>query len=52
VQAGYLRSLPVDPVGKPYRLVDGLVQISSRDALPFVTQGLPPGKSGPGHPSK
>jgi len=42
LQAGYLSRLPVDPTGKPYRLVDGLVQISSSDLLPFVTRGVPP----------
>ena len=40
LQAGYLRQLPVDPTGKPYLLVDGLVQISSADMLPFITRGV------------
>jgi hypothetical protein len=42
VEAGYLRRLPLDPMGKPYLLVDGLVQISpSSEVLPFVTRGRP-----------
>ena len=44
VQAGYLPRLPVDPVGNPYLLIDGRVQVARPDALPFITKGLPPGR--------
>jgi tetratricopeptide (TPR) repeat protein len=44
VQAGYLHGLPVDPLGNPYLLLDGRVQVSSPDSLPFITKGLPPGQ--------
>ena len=44
VQAGYLPRLPVDPLGHPYMLVDGRVQVSRPDSLPFITKGLPPGQ--------
>ena len=44
VQAGYLSRVPVDPVDHPYVLVDGRVQVSRPDALPFITKGLPPGQ--------
>jgi hypothetical protein len=44
VQAGYLPRLPVDPLGNPYLLVDGRVQVSRPDSLPFITKGLPPGQ--------
>jgi hypothetical protein len=45
VQAGSLRSLPVDPTGKPYLLVEGRVQVSSPERWPFVTRGVPPRKT-------
>jgi hypothetical protein len=44
VQAGYLARLPVDPLGTPYLLIDGRVEVSHPDSLPFITKGLPPGQ--------
>ena len=45
MSAGYLRRLPVDPLGKPYKLMpDGRVEVNDPDSLPFITRGLPPGK--------
>jgi tetratricopeptide (TPR) repeat protein len=44
VQAGYLPGLPVDPLGNPYLLAEGRVQVSRPDSLPFITKGLPPGQ--------
>jgi hypothetical protein len=44
VQAGYLRTVPVDPRGQPYRIVRGRVQVSDYKKLPFITKGLPPGE--------
>lgn len=44
VQAGYLRGIPVDPLGYPYKLTrDGRVEVQQPDSLPFITKGLPPG---------
>ena len=43
IQAGMLRSIPIDPVGYPYELVNGRVQVAKPDLLPFITKGLPPG---------
>jgi len=44
VSAGYLRRLPVDPLGKPYKIArDGRVEVQDPDDLPFITKGLPPG---------
>jgi tetratricopeptide (TPR) repeat protein len=44
IAAGYLPRLPLDPIGDPYRLLpDGRVEVQDPDALPFITQGLPPG---------
>lgn len=43
VSAGYLRQIPVDPRGHPYKLrPDGRVEVQDPDALPFIKQGLPP----------
>ena len=43
VSAGYLRHIPVDPLGHPYKLrPDGQVVVQDPDALPFIKHGLPP----------
>jgi hypothetical protein len=43
VRAGWLRGIPVDPLGHPYKLVSGgKVEIEAPWALPFVNRGLPP----------
>lgn len=43
VEAGYLRRVPVDPVGDPYKVrPDGKVVVQDPEALPFITRGLPP----------
>lgn len=45
VSAGWLRALPLDPRGGPYRLTpDGRVEVQSPEDFPFITRGLPPGK--------
>jgi hypothetical protein len=45
VQAGYLRRIPLDPLGKPYKLLpEGRIQVADPDALPFINRGLPAGK--------
>ena len=45
VSAGYLRALPRDPLGYPYKLMpDGRVEVQSPDDLPFITKGLPAGQ--------
>ena len=42
--AGFLRGMPVDPVGHPYRLMpDGQVVVRVPDDLPFLKRGVPPG---------
>jgi tetratricopeptide (TPR) repeat protein len=47
--AGILRGLPVDPDGKPYKLMaDGRIELRNPEDFPFVEKGLPPGyKAGP-----
>ncbi len=50
VRLGWLRSLPIDPVGYPYKIEpDGRVEVEEPDQLPFIQQGLPPAdKASPG----
>jgi tetratricopeptide (TPR) repeat protein len=48
---GYLRGIPIDPVGNPYRLsAGGHVEVQDPDALPFLEKGLPPGYRPPAVP--
>ncbi len=46
--AGWIRRLPVDPLGYPYQLSEGRVLVARPDLVPFLTQGLPPGQQ-PAH---
>jgi hypothetical protein len=44
IAAGWLKSTPVDPLGRPYRLAaDGHVYVQDPSTLPFITRGIPPG---------
>ncbi len=49
ISAGILRGVPVDPDGKPYKLMaDGRIELRNPDDFPYVEKGLPPGyKAGP-----
>jgi len=48
ISAGYLKGVPADPLGKPFKLLPGgRVEVQDLDSLPFITQGLPPGKESP-----
>jgi hypothetical protein len=42
-EAGWIRRIPVDPLGYPYLIRDGRIEVSHADDLPFITKGLPPG---------
>ncbi len=45
VKLGWLRAIPVDPAGYPYKLFpDGHVEVEVPSAIPFIQKGLPPGK--------
>ena len=45
IEAGYLRRIPVDPLGHPYKLTaGGRVEVADPDSLPFITKGLPWGQ--------
>lgn len=44
IGAGILRGVPVDPDGKPYKLLaDGRIELRNPDDFPFAEKGLPPG---------
>ena len=46
--AGFLRGVPSDPTGRPYKLGDtGRVLLSDPDDLPFLQKGLPEGYVAP-----
>jgi tetratricopeptide (TPR) repeat protein len=47
IRAGYLRGVPVDPLGNPYRMSDGHVTLSDPDSFPFTQKGLPAGYVAP-----
>jgi hypothetical protein len=42
VNADLLRGIPVDPLGHPYRIGNGRVEVTDPEALPFITKGLSP----------
>lgn len=44
ISAGMLPGIPIDPTGRPYKLVaNGKIQVQDPDALPFITKGAPQG---------
>ena len=46
--AGFLRAMPVDPLGHTYKLMaDGSVEVRAPDDLPFIEKGTPPGYIAP-----
>jgi tetratricopeptide (TPR) repeat protein len=48
VQQKILRAIPLDPTGRPYKIMpDGTVQVRVPDDLPFITKGTPPGYVAP-----
>jgi hypothetical protein len=49
--SGIVRSLPLDPTGRTYKLMpDGRIEVRVPDALPFIEKGLPPDYR-PGRPN-
>jgi len=38
--AGYIPGIPLDPLGYPYKLEDGRVQLAFPEKVPFITKGL------------
>ena len=48
---GWVRGIPVDPLGHPYKLMpDGRVELRDPDDFPFVQKGTPPGYKPPRMP--
>jgi hypothetical protein len=48
VEAGWLRGIPRDPSGLPYRLTrEGRALVQEPRRFPFITRGLPEGESSP-----
>jgi tetratricopeptide (TPR) repeat protein len=48
VGAGLLRSIPLDPTGRPYRIAsDGRIEVQFPDELPFLEKGVPRGYTAP-----
>ncbi len=44
ISSGFLRGIPLDPLGHPYRLDNyGMVVVSDPDDLPFLDKGMPTG---------
>ena len=43
IAAQQLRGVPRDPMGNPYALRDGRVEVTNPTEFPFITKGLPPG---------
>jgi tetratricopeptide (TPR) repeat protein len=51
VNANYLKFLPVDPAGHPYKLaLGGRVEVAVPDDIPFIEKGSPPGYKPPALP--
>ena len=47
-RAGFLRGTPLDPTGRPYKLMsEGRIEVQDPDRIPFITKGLPPGMESP-----
>jgi len=44
IASGHMRGVPRDPMGNPYLLRNGHVEVQDPDNFPFITQGLPPGR--------
>jgi hypothetical protein len=50
-RAGFIRGMPADPKGRPYRLTpDGRIEVQNPESLYFITKGLPPGVEPPQPP--
>ncbi len=46
--AGLIHGTPVDPKGRPYRLMpDGRIEVQDSQSIFFITKGLPPGTAPP-----
>ena len=47
-RAGFIHGTPVDPTGRPYKLMpDGRIEVDEPQRILFITKGLPPGMAPP-----
>ena len=47
-RAGFIHGTPVDPTGRPYKLMpDGRIEVDDPQRILFITKGLPPGMAPP-----
>lgn len=44
ISAGWIRRIPLDPLGYPYQIRNGRVVVANPKELPFITKGLPEGQ--------
>ncbi len=44
IEVGMMHGIPRDPMGNPYEIHAGHVEVKNPDDFPFITKGLPPGK--------
>jgi hypothetical protein len=44
ISAGWIRRIPLDPLGYPYEIRNGRVVVANPKELPFITKGLPEGQ--------
>lgn len=50
-RAGFIRGTPVDPRGRPYKIVsNGRIEVQDPQSIFFITKGLPPGMAPPQPP--
>ena len=48
ISTGMLPGIPLDPTGRPYKLMPyGHLEVANPDDIPFITQGIPPGYKAP-----
>lgn len=47
-RGGFIHGMPMDPNGKPYKLMaDGRIEVQDPKSIFYITKGLPPGMSTP-----
>ncbi len=47
-RTGFLQGIPLDPTGRPYKLMsDGRIEVEEPERILFITKGLPPGMASP-----
>jgi hypothetical protein len=50
-RAGFIHGTPVDPKGRPYKMIpDGRIELQDPKSIYFITKGLPPGATTPQPP--